>query len=200
MSQNCGNLLSDGSHFNEIYSFVRKPLKSHYSSLYLVFISVFGPNANARKPPWKTGGIFGLGAEAQLGELSSADFFLFGGWRSPVAGDEGDEFGEVSIDVSETAIGVGEGLGDLQEDRRVAVLTCLRCSFEEATGEPFKLGVFLFDVVAFGVVQQGVFGAADHAKIGNLSVVRLAHARAVFVEFAFFLQPLGLEYLHVSRP
>ena len=65
---------------------------------------------------------------------SSADFFLFGGRRSPVAGDEGDEFGEASIDVAETAIGVGKGFGDLQEDRRVAVLTGLCCGFEEATG------------------------------------------------------------------
>jgi hypothetical protein len=66
----------------------------------------------------------------------------------------------------------------------------LRSGFEEATGEALKLGVFLFDVVAFDVVQQGVFGAADDAKVGEMGVVGLADARAVFIGFAIFLQAL----------
>ena len=55
----------------------------------------------------------------------------------------------------------------------------LRSGFEVATGEALKLRVFWFDVVAFGVVQQGVFGAADDAEVCEIGVVGLADAPSI---------------------
>ena len=52
--------------------------------------------------------------------LAQPTSFSLAGGRSPIVGDEGDEFGEVAIDVAEIAMGVGEGFGDLQEEARVA--------------------------------------------------------------------------------
>ena len=127
----------------------------------------------------------------------SADFFFLGGGRSPIAGDEGDEFGEVAIELAEIAMGVGEGFGDLQEERRIAVFTGLRRGFEKAPGEAGEFVVFLLDVVAFGVAEQGVFGAADDAKIGEVGVVGLADTRAVFVGLAALLELLNPCTFHV---
>ena len=97
----------------------------------MVFIPWFLPKCQRKKASGENRGLFGASGGSAA---SSAGFFLFGGWWTSLAGDEGDEFGEVSIDVAETAIGVCEGFGDLQEDARVAVLTGLCCGFEEATG------------------------------------------------------------------
>ena len=82
----------------------------------------FSPNHYTRKTPVKTGGCFSNVIARGLG-AGFRDFRRCS--RSPLAGDEVDQFGEAVINVPEGAVFVGEGFHLSSQGAGVAVFTGL---------------------------------------------------------------------------